>query len=237
VKLCLHAQNDGFGWRYGIKPGDNDSSVTGWMVLALKTARNARLDIPEQDFQRAFAGALAWFHRATAANGQCGYMAPGDEGSRLAGVHPEPYPFSKEVPTLTAVAVLCRLLAGESRGAPELRAGVRRLASHLPFWRETRGRSLSTINFYYWYYASYALFQYGGEAWKSWSEAMVKTLFATQRKGFCDEDGSWDPADEWGPAGGRVYATAIAALTLEVYTRAQRLEKTVLTTAGQPRKK
>jgi len=31
--------------------------------------------------------------------------------------------------------------------------------------------------------------------------------------------GSWDPIDAWGTAGGRVYATAINALTLEVYYR------------------
>ena len=34
------------------------------------------------------------------------------------------------------------------------------------------------------------------------------------------EDGSWDPAvDKWGSIGGRVYATAINVLTLEVYYR------------------
>ena len=32
-------------------------------------------------------------------------------------------------------------------------------------------------------------------------------------------NGSWDPVDRWGFEGGRVYATAINALTLEVYYR------------------
>ena len=31
--------------------------------------------------------------------------------------------------------------------------------------------------------------------------------------------GSWEPIDRWGGEGGRVYATAINALTLEVYYR------------------
>ena len=35
-------------------------------------------------------------------------------------------------------------------------------------------------------------------------------------------DGSWDPIGEWCVAGGRVYATAINALTLEVYYREAR---------------
>ncbi|HVR72826.1 MAG TPA: prenyltransferase/squalene oxidase repeat-containing protein, partial [Planctomycetota bacterium] len=112
VKLCLLARNDGLAWRYGIKPGDNDTSVTGWMVLALKTAKVAKLDIPPEEFDQALGGALAWIHRVTNANGKAGYFVPGDEGSRLSGIHPEPYPFSKELSSMTAVSVLCRLFAG-----------------------------------------------------------------------------------------------------------------------------
>jgi hypothetical protein len=225
VRLCLHAQNGGSGWRYGIKPGENDTSVTGWMVLALKTAKNARLDLPKEDFQAAFAGALNWVSRATASSGKTGYMAPGDEGSRLNEVHPEPYPFSKELSSMTAVGVLCRLLAGESRGSRAVRDGVKVLMKHTPKWQERKGRALSTTNLYYWYYGSYALFQYGGPEWERWSGDMIHALVDTQRKGEIDEDGSWDPADEWGPAGGRVYSTALGALTLEVYHRARRLGK------------
>jgi hypothetical protein len=225
VRLCLHAQNSGSGWRYGIKPGENDTSVTGWMVLALKTAKNAKLDIPREDFQTAFAGALNWFGKATASNGKTGYMAPGDEGSRLNEVYPEPYPFSKDLSSMTAVGVLCRLLAGEGRGSRTVREGVKILMKHTPRWQERKGRALSTINIYYWYYGSYALFQYGGPEWKRWSKDMIAALVDTQRKGQIDEDGSWDPYDEWGPAGGRVYSTALGALTLEVYHRARRLEQ------------
>ena len=31
--------------------------------------------------------------------------------------------------------------------------------------------------------------------------------------------GSWDPKDSWGRYGGRLYSTALATLTLEVYYR------------------
>jgi hypothetical protein len=31
VDFCVKAQNEGKGWKYGIKSGHNDSSVTGWM--------------------------------------------------------------------------------------------------------------------------------------------------------------------------------------------------------------
>jgi hypothetical protein len=160
VRLCLHARNDGFGWRYGIKPGENDTSVTGWMVLALKAAKSAQIDIPESEMNEALGGALTWIHRATATNGKTGYLAPGDEGSRLSSAQSEPYPYSKELSSMTAVGVLCRLFAGQARSRSEVRGGVRILMKDPPLCREAKGRSLSTINYDYWYYGSYALFQY-----------------------------------------------------------------------------
>jgi len=225
VKLCLHAQNDGFGWRYGIRPGDNDTSITGWMVLALKTASRARLAVPKEDFERALGGAMRWVERATAQTGRTGYQAPGDDGSRLSGAFPEPYPFSKEMSAMTAAGVLCRLLAGQARETRAVRSGVDILLREMPRWTEAKGRALSRINFYYWYYGSYALFLHGGPAWERWNESLVRCLVDSQRTGATDELGSWDPVDEWGPAGGRVYATALGALTLEVYYRYRRLRK------------
>jgi hypothetical protein len=226
VKLILRAQNDGYGWRYEPKFGDNDTSVTGWMVLALKTAKNCRLDIPRSAYDSAFAGALNWFNRATATNGKCGYMIPGDAGSQLKDVYPDdPYPYSKELSCMSAVAVLCRLFAGESRKDRTVRDGVAVLMRQPPKWIEQKGRLQSTINIYYWYYGSYAMFQYGGKDWHRWNEAMIKSLVTTQRQGNIDEDGSWDPIGEWGIAGGRVYSTALGAMTLEVYYRFRRVRE------------
>ncbi|MCK6439332.1 MAG: hypothetical protein L6Q71_03930, partial [Planctomycetes bacterium] len=49
VDFIVNAQNPGMGWRYDVRPGINDSSVTAWMVLALKSARMAELDFPEAE--------------------------------------------------------------------------------------------------------------------------------------------------------------------------------------------
>ena len=126
---------------------------------------------------------------------------------------------------MTAVGVLCRIFSGESRRSETIRGGVKILMAHPPRWQDARGRLLSTINLDYWYYGSYALFQYGGPEWKKWNAAMQDALLNSQRKGehLC-EDGSWDPIDEWGIAGGRVYTTAIGAMTLEVYYRFVRMQ-------------
>ena len=227
VELCLRAQNEGKGWRYGIKPGNNDTSVTGWMVLALKTAKSCNLGIPKDEYKRAFGGALDWFEYATDSKGKTGYMTPGDPGSALQIDDPTgAYKFSKDQSCMTAVAVLCRLFAGEKRSTSSIRQGVDILMQEPPVWREAKGRQESMVNLYYWYYGTYALFQFGGKPWKEWNEDMKKALINNQRaeyKGDSPEvDGSWDPIGEWGRSGGRVYATALGAMTLEVYYRFER---------------
>jgi len=226
TKLCLRAQNDGRGWRYGVKPGDNDSSVTALMIKALFRARQCDLGLPKQEFQNAFGGALKWFEYATAPNGKTGYNVPGDEGSRLSVGQPAPYPFSKNISSMTAAGVLCRILAGQSREDPSIRRSFDTLRRQPPMWREQKGRLLSTINMYYWYYGTYAMYQYGGISWTSWERKIQRALLGTQRamskKDPAEVDGSWDPIGEWGISGGRVYSTALGARILEVDYRFER---------------
>ncbi|MEM7166463.1 MAG: prenyltransferase/squalene oxidase repeat-containing protein [Planctomycetota bacterium] len=222
TRFSLGAQNEGYGWRYGYKPARNDTSVTGWMVLALKTSRQCArqnlISLDPSDFKESFAGALAWMRTSTARSGRTGYMSPGDPGSSLMKAYDDPYPFSKDLSCMTAVSVLCRLFAGESSRSKDIKAGIGILSEQLPEWRPARKKRKSKINMYYWYYATYALFQHGGTPWRDWNKAMLQALIPTQIQGG-DEDGSWDPIGEWGTAGGRVYATAINAMTLEVYYR------------------
>ncbi len=228
TEYCFRAQNPGYGWKYGYRSGRNDTSVTGWMVLALKASKVcASLKyikrVQPEDFRPHIDGALTWFDRATGKqSGTAGYEGPGDEGSRLQTPAGSEYRFSKRLSCMTAVSVLCRLFADESKRSPAVKDGIAILMKQPPRWAKAIGKRKSTINFYYWYYGSYALFQYGGPKWLEWNKAMLETLLPSQIVGT-EKDGSWDPAGEWGPAGGRVYTTAIAAMTLEVYYRYRRL--------------
>ncbi|NRA96175.1 MAG: terpene cyclase/mutase family protein, partial [Planctomycetes bacterium] len=47
LNFVMKCQNPYKAWRYGECPGDNDSSVTGWMVMALKSAKVSGLDVNE----------------------------------------------------------------------------------------------------------------------------------------------------------------------------------------------
>ncbi len=51
VAYCIDSQDKkGGGWRYDYPPTDSDTSVTGWFVMALKSAQMAQLDVPQEVF-------------------------------------------------------------------------------------------------------------------------------------------------------------------------------------------
>ena len=81
------------------------------------------------------------------------------------------------------------------------------------------------IDHYYWYYATYALFQYGGAHWNEWKKKLETSVVKNQHRKGGEKNllGSWDPIGAWGEDGGRVYSTAILVLTLEAYYRYSRL--------------
>ena len=117
---------------------------------------------------------------------------------------------------LTAVGVLIRIFVGHTTKDDEFIAkGADLMAKKLPKWDVDGG----SIDFYYWHYGTLAMFQVGGDHWKKWNEAMKTALVDTQRTGTDGPSGSWDPIDAWGAPGGRVYATAINVLSLEIYYR------------------
>jgi hypothetical protein len=213
IDYLVAAQNPGLGWKYGVRSGRNDTSVTGWCVLALKNARVAGLTVPDE----AFEGARQWFLRGTASNGDTGYETPGGGSSTLE----ECRDIFDDLPVNTGVSVLCRLLMGERRSADAIRQGCKLMLERRPAWSPT-GR---VNNFYYWYYGTYAMFQHGGQPWHDWNEAMQQALLPSQRTDDC-ANGSWDADDPWSPVGGRIYATALNALTLEIYYRYKRAQET-----------
>ena len=71
---------------------------------------------------------------------------------------------------------------------------------------------------YYWYYGTQTLHHVGGKSWQKWNEIMRKMLVDLQiKEGHMA--GSWTPKEQHDQAGGRLYMTALATCTLEVYYR------------------
>ncbi len=210
VDFVIASQNPGKAWRYQYKCGDNDSSVSGWAVMALKSAELSGLTFPRTGYE----GARAWFDEVTEENYyRVGYTHKGTGKVFVPGLNEQ---FSHHE-ALTAIAVMCRIFMDKSKSDPRLSGGCELLLKDLPQWKDNE------IDYYYWYYASLALFQYDGPSgpkWKAWNEKMKDCIVKNQNTGKdgC-KNGSWEPIDRWSGEGGRVYATACNALTLEVYYR------------------
>jgi len=190
INFTIAAQHSGGGWRY--QPGDpGDTSQLGWQLMSLRSAELAGLAIPDRT-RRGMTRFLDDVSRGT----HKGY----------AGYRPN-HPISR---TMTAEALFCRQLLGHM---PSRHTGNEAASFVL---RELPGKGKP--NFYYWYYATLALYQLQGPAWDQWNAALKPALIDSQRRDGL-EAGSWDPTTVWGGYGGRVYTTALGALCLEVYYR------------------
>jgi hypothetical protein len=211
VDFTVASQNPGKGWRYSYKCGDNDSSVTGWAAMVLKSAEISNLVFPKS----AYDGTRAWYDEATEASyGRVGYTQAGTGKVFIPGKN-EQFDHNE---VLTSIGVMSRIFIDKDRKDPRLSTGCELLLRQKPEWKG------DAIDFYYWYYASLALFQFDGPSggkWRSWNEDMKTALVLNQNKLTTGcRTGSWEPADLWARhSGGRVYSTAINALTLEVYYR------------------
>ena len=112
---------------------------------------------------------------------------------------------------MTAEAMFVLQLLDVPRSDPRMKEAVKYIMRHLPDWD-------GEASTYYWYYATLAMYQYQGDEWPRWNEAMTRALLDRQITDGA-ASGSWTPADRWSNVGGRVYQTALCTLMLESYYR------------------
>ena len=193
VDFVLKAQYTDGGWRYAPAPRTQpgDTSVVGWQLMALQSARSANLTVPDEAWGMADLYLDSVSHRDGALYS---YQARGGP-----------------TPVMTAEGLLCRMYLGWTKERPGLINGVQYLTqNHLP--------RNSEPNIYYWYYATQVMHHYGGPEWEEWNTHMRDILVQSQERGG-HEAGSWTPRGDHAGAGGRIYMTSLATCTLEVYYR------------------
>jgi hypothetical protein len=192
VNYIVASQHDGGGWRYS--PGEaGDLSVSGWQIMALKSAQMAGLDVPAVTFRKA---ERFLDHCCDKANEGYGYTGAGS------------------TPTLSSVGLLCRQYL-QGWGPRNLRL-INGIANNVAIAPDAKK------DVYYTYYATQVLFHFGGETWTNWNTKMRRTLLDTQENVQTSPNfGSWTATgDVWGSqGGGRLMVTALNLLTLEVYYR------------------
>lgn len=139
----------GGGWRYEPRqPGD--TSVVGWQLMALQSARAGKIRVSGSALRDA-----RQFLQSVQADGgaQYGYMRP-----------------QKNRQGTTAVGLLCRMYLGWKREHSALKRGVDYLAARGP----------DREDMYYNYYATQVMHHFGGEVWDQWNVRMRQQLVETQ---------------------------------------------------------
>ena len=109
----------------------------------------------------------------------------------------------------TAIGLLCRMYLGWKKDNPALERGVQ--------WLSQQGPAPGDM--YYNYYATQVMRHWDGTPWDDWDAVMKPQLINSQAKAG-HETGSWYFKHQHADRGGRLYCTAMAAMTLEVYYRA-----------------
>ena len=154
VDIILRAQNPRGGWRYHPRPHDADVSSTVMQIVALNSAREAGIVVPDATMARAVSYVLSC---RDAASGGFGYQGPRDPG------------FAR-----TAAGVTSLFLAGDQRSEAVLKG--------LDYLRKTAGGRDSDWFFYGQYYAAQAMYQAGEEAFAAWYPRARDRLISLQRK-------------------------------------------------------
>ncbi|MFA4987043.1 MAG: prenyltransferase/squalene oxidase repeat-containing protein [Candidatus Brocadiia bacterium] len=206
LDYMISVQNESKAWRYWPKDNDNDVSVTAWCVMAMKAASVAGFDVPAKSWD----GVRNFLDEVTEPDsGEVGYTRRPVKGSDE--------PAYKRY-SITACGLLCRLYMGMPRDEKLIQKGALILMENLPEWNQP---GIGAQFYYYWFYGSLVLFQIEGDCWKKWNLRMRDMLVAHQNVTPGELKGSWDPSPSthFSQMGGRVYSTAMAVLTLEVYYR------------------
>lgn len=199
IAFLLNTQHNDGGWKYTTQKDEmSDLSVTGWVLMALQSARMAELDVPQETLD----GLTRFLDENGAANKQVYYRyTMGDPPSM----------------TMTAEGILCRQYLGWDQNDPRMEEALTRVLT-APVSFRTKGDVEPDV--YMWYYATQAMHHKEGHWWKDWNAVMRQEIPSHQVKEG-KEKGSWDPDDDRRASvdGGRLYMTCLCIYMLEVYYR------------------
>ena len=180
------------GWRYSPTSDDADTSVSGWMIMALKSAKLAGVAVPEENFE--MASNYLW---EMYGDGGFGYGGPGKE------LGP------------TAIGVLCQQFMGHGNDK-RIKRALDYLKDQKADWENSKG----TYVLYGWYYETQAMFQGGDSYWEYWNRQIRETMVKSQSEDghwSLPPQSEWEKKSVGDSS--PVYSTALGCLILEVYYR------------------
>jgi len=205
IDFIVNNQYKDGGWRYArLVPGNSsqrgDTSVVGWQLMALLSAKLAGLDVPDKTFTQ-IDEFLDTVQKKTDET-----RKKVTEGSRYGYMHN-----GAATHTMTAEGLLCRQYLGWPASHPAFRSGAK-------YFLEKHPPNANALEMYYCYYATQVMHHLGGSSWKQWNEKMRDVLVQKQEHRGANA-GSWPVLGPHAGRGGRLYTTTMAVCMLEVYYR------------------
>ncbi|TVR10296.1 MAG: hypothetical protein EA401_12295 [Planctomycetota bacterium] len=207
----------GLGWDYTTSDARNDSSVSGWVVMALKSAEAGGIDVGS-----GMEGARNYLNQAWKASNTVADIT--DPYTHRSG-----FPYTWDAlsgdirrPDRTAIGLCMGVFLGKGQGNIIMETMANDVMARALDDREA-DYQIDTwpVNTYYLYYNTLGIFQVGGDRWQRWNAHMRDLLVDSQRRSDDCFDGSWDYDGTrfHGHQVGRLVSTAYAALSLQVYYR------------------
>jgi len=187
IRIIIAAQNREGGWRYRPISYDADISVTVLQVVALRSAKNAGLDVPQKTIDDAVQYVKRCF---ISSSGGFGYQ-PGQSAG-----------FAR-----TAAAIYSLQVCG-LYDDPMVKKGSEYLMKE---YKDGHMEWFTYGNFY----AAPAQYMQGGETWKKWYDKLHQTLMS--RVTTEGDKSYWSPDKinlDGGRAVGAVYCTSVYAMIL-----------------------
>jgi hypothetical protein len=174
TRFIVNAQYEDGGWRYapaGESNGPGDMTVTGWQLMALKSAVLGGIEVPNNVWSQAsaFIDTLEI-----------------DDGARFTYVVG-----NRATAATTAIGILARMIGGAPRESRSLLRGVARIGAQKPYEN----------NVYFIYYASQVLHHLGGKFWTKWNAPMREYLIDTQATDGHEEGSWYFLESHSGPGG------------------------------------
>jgi prenyltransferase beta subunit len=161
VKKTGQAQSSRGGWYYSPNSGNDEGSVTVTQVQALRSARNAGIDVPDKVMNMA----IDYIRKSQNPDGGIRYSLQGGQTSSAA---------------LSAAGAEVMMMAGQYETSE-----TKKICDYLKKNLDPN-RTQGYHDFYTNFYGSQAMFQIGGDYWVKYFTALRERLMKSQ-----SADGSW----------------------------------------------
>jgi len=195
IEYCVSSRGDLGAWGMTARDTNPNVVVTGWVLLALKSASAAKLVVDKILFEDAANWAWSLRRGSYTAWSSASDAMPGNDGSLEDGTMAD------------ALLILALRWGAEGNDAhPDFVAALQRLKDHDPLW------NAEGIDLMAWFFVAVALAPEHSGDWNAVALKNVNSAATTKQDENRAELRHWTSTDYWSERFGDVYTTALASI-------------------------